>query len=204
MTRFSETAVDRLCNYIALASWAIAEHGIELTVDDRLNTATRILDMFVLSKGKPKTANLIMDKPNKRFGEKITGTGRNPDGTLKQHTAVKNKTNRVVKEFGVRTNVWLYNVGKWKVTKDDYAYKHPAIFPEQLVQDHILTWSNPGDVVLDPFLGSGTTAKMAVLNDRHYIGFELSSEYFDIACRRLDEVERVNFFNQKVQDDEQQ
>jgi len=158
--------------------------------------------MFVFSKGKPKTANLIMDKPNKRFGEKITGTGRNPDGTLKQHTAVKNKTNRVVKEFGVRTNVWLYSVGKWKVTKDDYAYKHPAIFPEQLVQDHILTWSNPGDVVLDPFLGSGTTAKIAVLNDRHYIGFELSSEYFDIACRRLDEVERVNFFNRKVQDDE--
>lgn len=158
--------------------------------------------MFVLSRGKPKTANLISDKPNRRFGEKITGTGRNPDGTLKQHSAVKNNIKRAVKEFGVRTNVWLYSVGKWKVTKDEYAYQHPAMFPEQLAQDHILTWSNPGDVVLDPFLGSGTTAKMAVLNDRHYIGFELSSEYFDIACRRLDEVERVNFFNRKVQDDE--
>jgi len=188
VTRFSETAVDRLCNYIALASWAIAEHGIELTVDDRLNTATRILDMFVLSKGKPKTANLIMDKPNKRFGEKITGTGRNPDGTLKQHTAVKNKTNRVVKEFGVRTNVWLYSVGKWKVTKDDYAYKHPAIFPEQLVKDHILTWSNPGDIVFDPFLGSGTTAKMALLNNRNFIGFEISEEYCEIAEQRISQI----------------
>jgi len=142
--------------------------------------------MFILSKGKPKTANLIMDKPNKRFGEKITGTGRNPDGTLKQHTAVKNNTNRVVKEFGVRTNVWLYSVGKWKMTKDEYAYQHPAIFPEQLVQDHIITWSNPGDVVLDPFLGSGTTAKMAILNGRNFIGIELDDEYFEIAKQRIE------------------
>ncbi len=141
--------------------------------------------MFVFSKGKPKTANLIMDKPNKRFGEKITGTGRNPDGTLKQHTAVKNKTNRVVKEFGVRTNVWLYSVGKWKVTKDEYAYKHPAMFPEQLAEDHIISWSNPGDIVLDPFLGSGTTAKMALLNNRNFIGFEISKEYCDLANERI-------------------
>jgi DNA modification methylase len=143
--------------------------------------------MFILSKGKPKTANLIMDKPNKRFGEKITGTGRNPDGTLKQHTAVKNKTNRVVKEFGVRTNVWLYSVGKWKVTKDEYAYQHPAIFPEQLAEDHIISWSNEGDLVLDPFIGSGTTAKMAKLNNRNYIGFEISKDYCEIAEKRLAE-----------------
>ena len=142
--------------------------------------------MFILSKGKPKTANLIMDKPNKRFGEKITGTGRNPDGTLKQHTAVKNKTNRVVKEFGVRTNVWLYSVGKWKVTKDEYAYQHPAIFPEQLAQDHIISWSNEGDLVLDPFMGSGTTGKMALLNNRNFIGIELDDEYFEIAKQRIE------------------
>lgn len=141
--------------------------------------------MFVFSKGKPKTVNLIMDKPNKSFGKKVTGVGRNPDGTLRQYAAVKNKTNRVIKEFGVRTNVWLYSVGKWKVTKDDCAYKHPAIFPEQLAQDHILSWSNKGDVVLDPFIGSGTTAKMALLNNRHFIGFELSEEYCDIANERI-------------------
>ena len=141
--------------------------------------------MFVLSKGKPKTTNLIMDKPNKRFGEKITGTGRNPDGTLKQHTSVKNKTNRVVKEFGVRTNVWLYSVGKWKVTKDECAYQHPAIFPEQLAQDHIISWSNKNDIVMDIFSGSGTTHKMALLNNRKFIGFELSQEYVDIEEQRL-------------------
>ena len=159
--------------------------------------------MFVFSKGKPKTVNLIADKPNKRYGEKITGNERNPDGTLKPRAAVKNKTNKVVKEFGVRTNVWQYSPGYNKSTKDKYAYKHPAIFPEQLVQDHILTWSNPGDIVFDPFLGSGTTAKMAVLNDRKYIGFEISKEYFDIACQRLDDVEYPKFFSLKVQETEQ-
>jgi len=141
--------------------------------------------MFILSKGKPKTTNLIMDKPNKRFGEKITGTGRNPDGTLKPHIAVKNKTNRVVKEFGVRTNVWLYSVGKWKTTKDEYAYEHPAIFPEALAQDHILTWSNEGDIILDPMCGSGTTCKMAKLNDRKFIGVDISEEYVEIAKNRI-------------------
>jgi len=148
--------------------------------------------MFVFSKGKPKTVNLIADKPNKNFGKKVTGTERKPDGTLKPHTAVKNKTNRTVKKFGVRTNVWLYSVGKWKTTKDEYAYKHPAMFPEQLAEDHILTWSNPGDIVFDPFLGSGTTAKMAVLNDRKYIGFEISKEYFDIASQRLKTLNRIS------------
>jgi len=145
--------------------------------------------MFILSKGKPKTTNLIMDKPNKRFGEKITGTGRNPDGTLKPHIAVKNKTNRVVKEFGVRTNVWLYSVGKWKITKDEYAYEHPAMFPEQLAQDHIITWSNQGDLVFDPFMGSGTTGKMAILNGRNFIGIELDAKYFEIAKRRISEAQ---------------
>ncbi len=145
--------------------------------------------MFILSKGKPKTANLIMDKPNKRFGEKITGTARNPDGTLKQHTAVKNKTNRVVKEFGVRTNVWLYSVGKWKVTKDEYAYKHPAIFPEQLAHDHIISWSNPGDLVLDPFAGSGTTLKMAEKLCRDSIGIEISGEYCEIIRQRMKDID---------------
>lgn len=147
--------------------------------------------MFVFSKGKPKTVHLIADKPNKWAGSLVTGTGRQTDGTLKTHVAVKNNTGRTVKEFGVRQNVWEYSVGKNKTTKDSYAYGHPAMFPELLAQDHIISWSNPGDVVFDPFLGSGTTAKMAVLNNRHYIGFELDPTYFDIACRRLDEVEGV-------------
>ena len=61
-----------------------------------------------------------------------------------------------------RSNIWRYNNGKGFSTKDSIAYKHPAIFPEKLVDDHILSWSNPGDIVLDPFGGSGTTAKEAI------------------------------------------
>ena len=144
--------------------------------------------MFILSKGKPKTVNLIADKPNKTYGEKITGTGRNSDGTLKPHTAVKNKTNRTVKKFGVRTNVWLYSVGKWKVTKDEIAYQHPAIFPEELANDHIISWSNENDTVLDCFMGSGTTGKMAKLLNRNFIGIEISKEYMEIAKERIEKI----------------
>jgi len=144
--------------------------------------------MFVFSKGKPKTVNLIADKPNKRYGEKVTGTERNPDGTLKPRAAVKNKTNRVIKKFGVRTNVWQYSPGYNKSTKDKYAYKHPAIFPEQLAQDHILSWSNVGDLVFDPMCGSGTTCKMAKLNGRNYIGIDIAEEYVEMARRRVEEV----------------
>lgn len=147
--------------------------------------------MFVFSKGRPKTVNLIADKPNKYFGEKITGTNRNSEGTLRPSAAVKNKTGRCVKEFGVRTNIWRFNTGKNKTTRDEYAFKHPAMFPEELAQDHIRTWSNPGDIVFDPFLGSGTTAKMAILNNRHYIGFELNDEYLGISHRRLDEARQI-------------
>ena len=63
--------------------------------------------------------------------------------------------------------------------------KHPAVFPERLANDHILSWSNKGDVVLDPFCGSGTTAKMAMLTGRKFIGFEISAEYCDIAEKRI-------------------
>ncbi len=160
--------------------------------------------MFVFSKGKPKTVNLIADKPNKRYGEKIaSSTQRRPDGKTVKVSANKTDPTRTVKKYGVRGNVWQYSPGYNKSTKDKYAYKHPAIFPEQLVKDHILTWSNPGDIVFDPFLGSGTTAKMAVLTDRCYIGFEISKEYFDIACQRLDDVEYPKFFSLKVQETEQ-
>ena len=139
--------------------------------------------MFVLSKGTPKTSNLLRQETKWRKSTDEVSTTRQKDGTTKEMKYEKGKKDRV------RDNVWLLNTGYMRTTKDRFAYEHPAMFPEQLAQDHIITWSNPGDIVFDPFLGSGTTAKMAVLNDRHYIGFELSSEYFDIACQRLDEVE---------------
>jgi DNA modification methylase len=147
--------------------------------------------MFVLSKGKPKTINLLSDRKNKWGGQYTFGntSNRQVDGTL------ISKGKRKIKEYGVRFNIWRINGGKSYSTKDEIAYKHPAIFPEQLAQDHIISWSNEGDLVLDPFMGSGTTAKMAKLNNRNYIGFEISKDYCDIANKRIyDQEAQVNLF----------
>jgi site-specific DNA-methyltransferase (adenine-specific) len=144
--------------------------------------------MFILSKGKPKTFNPIMRK-SLSAGTKVRAKQRTGIGNNFKEPTGKNPT----KEYSMEYNLWSYKVGYiGQSATDKIAYKHPAIFPEQLANDHIISWSNEGDLVLDPFIGSGTTAKMAVLNDRKYIGFEISKEYFDIACQRLDDVEYPN------------
>lgn len=137
--------------------------------------------MFVFSKGKPKSINLLADKKNRCAGSRSFGerSMRNKDGSL-TNTGVG-----VVKEFGIRNNIWRYNTGFGYTTKDDYAFEHPAMFPEQLAKDHLLSWSNEGDLVLDPFAGAGTTLKMAKQNNRKYIGFEISEDYVKICLKRL-------------------
>lgn len=137
--------------------------------------------MFVLSKGKPKTFNLIKDRKNKWANTKVTGTARQKNGEKTK----KNCHGSKIKNYGVRFNVWEYSPGYMKTTKDKFAYDHPAMFPEKLAEDHIISWSNENDIVLDPFIGSGTTAKMALKNGRKFIGYELSKEYVDIAYKRL-------------------
>src|SRR3989339_1842260 len=135
--------------------------------------------MFVLSKGTPKTINLLKDRENKDERDGDNGTKRLSDGSL-----LKLKRAGYSK-YGRRTNVWKYLIGRGHSATDNIAYKHPAIFPEKLVQDHITSWSNLGDVVLDPMCGSGTTCKMAKLNKRDFIGIDVSSEYCKIAEERL-------------------
>ena len=132
--------------------------------------------MFILSKGSPIVFNPIIDRINKSFGRKISGTNRQKDGTTKK---IKN-IGKDISEYGVRFNCWLISEGKR--TKE-----HPATFPEKLASDHIISWSNEGHTVFDPFTGSGTTGKMALLNNRHFIGCEISKEYCDIAVKRIQE-----------------
>ena len=139
--------------------------------------------MFVFSNGRPKTVNLITDRENKYGGQKLTGTERQSDGTLK-----KKSSKARVKEYGVRFNVWRYPVGKYKTTKDEFAYEHPAMFPEDLARDHIVSWSNEGDIVLDPLCGAGTTLKMAKMLKRRFIGIDIVPKYIEIAKRRLQNV----------------
>ena len=91
-----------------------------------------------------------------------------------------------IKKYGIRGNIWEYKTGGACSSEDNVAFQHPAIFPEQLAEDHIISWSNEGDLVYDPFMGSGTTAKMAIKNVRRFIGSEISKEYCDIAVQRIE------------------
>ena len=138
--------------------------------------------MFVMSKDKPKTINLLKDKKNSCAGMKTFGniTRREKDGSL------TNKGRKTISEFGVRTNIWRYNNGKGFSTKDKIAYEHPATFPEKLAEDHIKSWSNEGDIVFDPFGGSGTTAKASIELGRKWIYVEKVEKYCDIAKIRLE------------------
>lgn len=138
--------------------------------------------MFVWSKGAPKATNIIADKPNKWAGTNLHGTDRAVDGTTKPKAVVRNATRRTVKQFGSRLNYWLV-----PTEKQSKRFGHPAMFPEALARDHIISWSNPGDVVFDPFLGSGTTGKMALLEGRRFIGIEREPNYFQIAQNRIED-----------------
>jgi site-specific DNA-methyltransferase (adenine-specific) len=135
--------------------------------------------MFVLSKGKPKVVNLIRDRKNKWAGTKVHGTERQSDGELRPRSTHQKR--KSVPEFGARYNIWDIPPERHNKTG------HPAVFPVKLAQDHILTWSNESDTVLDPFIGSGTTALAALFNNRQYIGFEISKEYCEIAEERVRE-----------------
>lgn len=137
--------------------------------------------MFVFSKGKPAKASLICDKENRWVG--FTGFGKVKTRT-KEGELIDRKI-KPVPEFSPRNNIWRYNTGKGYSTKDGIAHDHPAIFPEALAEDHILSWSGPGDLIYDPFMGSGTVAKMALLNGRNFIGSEISEEYTNLALNRI-------------------
>ncbi len=134
--------------------------------------------MFIFSKGKPKSFNPLK-KPSKMAGKKRTGTMRNSGGDM----LVKKHTGGRYSPTSMRDNVFVYAIG---TEVHNAGGKHPAIFPEALANDHIISWSNPGDLVFDPFLGSGTTGKMAIHNGRKFIGCDIEADYVDIARQRIE------------------
>ena len=132
--------------------------------------------MFILSKGKPKAMNFITDHKCVNGGvkqrkDKVINKGKNEKG---EGYFIRN-------EYGRRSNIWKIHVGRNKTS-------HPAIFPEQLANDHIITWSNEGDVVFDPMCGSGTTLLMAKKNNRNYIGIDIAEEYVEMSKNRLEKL----------------
>jgi site-specific DNA-methyltransferase (adenine-specific) len=145
--------------------------------------------MFVLSKGVPNTTKLIKIKSTGHGGGKFSG--RNADGSKQ----LRQRPNQGTKSLD---NVWLIMAHGFNAASEIFTYNHPAIFPEELAERHILSWSNPGDLILDPFMGSGTTAKMARKNGRDYIGCDIALEYCDIARRRLAMPYTPNMFIERV------
>jgi len=139
--------------------------------------------MFVLSKGKPTVFNpLIEDCLYKGI--------QSSRKTQRASESAKRKTDKIIitKDTKIKRNKWTFTVGM----KTDNG-NHPATFPEKLAEDHILSWSNEGDTVLDPMCGSGTTLKMAKLNNRKFIGIEISEEYFEIAQDRIKAIDNKLF-----------
>lgn len=133
--------------------------------------------MFVFVKGEiRKDITLIADKRNKWAG--WTSWGRNTKYDT-QGNMLEETPNKPIGEFSLRNNIWKYSVSFNDKTG------HPAVFPEKLAEDHILSWTKEGDLILDPFMGSGTTAKMAMLNNRNFVGFEKNTEYYEKSLERI-------------------
>lgn len=137
--------------------------------------------MFILSKGKPKTFNPIM-RQCKCGGQEYNSTAKNMGGENGRHELHYNVNKEMVDynvwEIAVAQNRTLYNVNGKEI-------KHPAVFPYELPFKHIKTWTNEGDIVLDPFAGSGTTLLAAQDLNRKYIGIELNSDYCEIIKQRI-------------------
>ncbi len=141
--------------------------------------------MFVFSKGKPTVFNPIRDRKNRWYGQKWSNTRsrRNKKGELKVTTWDATEG----EEYGTRFNIWRYAVGYGNSGPKEMSKEHPAVFPEQLAIDHVLSWSNPGDVVLDPMMGSGTVGVACVRTGRRYIGFEIEQLYCTITEKRIED-----------------
>ena len=139
--------------------------------------------MFVFSNGAPRTANITKDVPSLWAGTTrgINGTGRSSKGN--------NPTSpgkRLIGPYKNRGTVWEYLVGYGHSAPDFLdAHDHPAIFPLTLAKDHISMWTNPGDLVIDPMCGSGTTLRAAKDLNRRYIGIDIHAPYVALAEQRL-------------------
>jgi DNA modification methylase len=159
----------RNCDHIVYA-----KKGFSFPSNNRFHQAWE--HVFILSKGKQKTFNPIKDRKNLYLGRR-GASGRKQDGTRNTgYSEVKD-------EYGMRFNYWIYATGKSHTTSDNVD--HPALMHEGLCEDLILSYSNKGDLVLDPFVGGGTTPKMAKKSGRNYLGIDLSTKYIEMAKKRV-------------------
>jgi DNA modification methylase len=169
-TSFSQALWAKECGF-NLHDTMFFEKASRIPTQDRYYNVVEY--MFVFSKGKPKALNFIVDHKNKTAGAR-----KRKDKVINKGANVKSDKYLTTGEYSRRSNVWRYGTG-------GNGTGHPAIFPEKLAHDHIISWSNEGDTVFDPFMGSGTTGKMAKINNRDFVGIEKVEEYFKIAQERI-------------------
>lgn len=132
--------------------------------------------MFIFSKDTPKRGTMLTE-PTKQKGR----IDKNYRGQVTANESYIGKQIKIIKDIKKKTNIWIYSQNNGI----DRTINHKAQFPENLASDHIISWSNENDLILDPFMGSGTTAKMALLNNRKYLGFEINQEYVNMTNNRI-------------------
>jgi|TARA_R110000868_G_C10918424_1_gene765489 DNA modification methylase len=180
-TSFRQALYFKECGFDLYDTMIYQKTGTPFPQKDRYNQTFEY--MFVFSKGKPKTFNPIMKKNVTAGAVRHSRKFRTADGEMKPGF-----NGKPINEYGIENNIWLIKNGMNKSTKDLVAFEHPAIFPEELALKHIISWSNKGDLIYDPFMGSGTTAKASIQLDRNWIGSELDNNYCTICEKRLSSV----------------
>ena len=180
-TSFRQALYFKECGFDLYDTMIYQKTGTPFPQKNRYNQTFEY--MFVFSKGKPKTFNPIMKKNATAGAVRHSRRFRTADGEMKPGF-----NGKPINEYGIENNIWLIKNGMNKSTKDLVAFEHPAIFPEELALKHVITWTKKGDLVYDPFMGSGTTAKASIQLERNWIGSELDEEYCDICNRRLNTV----------------
>lgn len=177
-TSFRQALYFKECGFDLYDTMIYQKTGTPFPQKDRYNQIFEY--MFVFSKGKPNTFNPIMKKNVTAGAVRHSRKFRNADGEM-----IDGFNGKPINEYGVDNNVWIMRNGMYKSTKDIIAFEHPAIFPEELAVRHVVSWTKENDLIYDPFMGSGTTAKAAIQFKRNWIGSEIDKSYCDICEKRL-------------------
>ncbi len=177
-TSFRQALYFKECGFDLYDTMIYQKTGTPFPQKDRYNQTFEY--MFVFSKGKPKTFNPIMKKNVTAGAVRHSRKFRTAEGEMKPGF-----NGKPINEYGIENNIWLIKNGMNKSTKDLVAFEHPAIFPEELALKHIISWTNEGDLIYDPFMGSGTTAKVAIQLTRNWVGSEIDKGYCDVCEKRL-------------------
>jgi site-specific DNA-methyltransferase (adenine-specific) len=180
-TSFRQALFFKECGFDLYDTMIYQKTGTPFPQKDRYNQTFEY--MFVFSKGKPNTFNPIMKKNATAGAVRHSRKFRTADGEMKPGF-----NGKPINEYGIENNIWLIKNGMNKSTKDLVAFEHPAIFPEELVLKHIISWTKKNDIIYDPFMGSGTTAKASIQLERNWIGSEIDSTYCEICNKRLENI----------------